>query len=162
MFKYIDLPDTKIENYELLLSSLDALLDDTDDEISILSNACSLLKYFLKNVSWVGFYLYKNKNLVLGPFQGFPACTNIEIGRGVCGTSFAEDKTILVKDVNNHPNHIACDANTKSEIVIPIHKSNQLFGVLDLDSFQLARFTKTDSQYLEKAVRIIEKHLNRL
>lgn len=162
MFKYIDLPNSKNETYEMLTQTLDALLEGTNDEIAILSNSASLIKYFLKDVSWVGFYLFKQNQLVLGPFQGFPACTNIEVGSGVCGSSFEEDKTILVRDVNTHPNHIACDANTQSEIVIPVHKNSSLYGVLDLDSFKLARFTKTDQTYLEKIVLIIENHLSKL
>lgn len=162
MFKYITRPNTKSETYDTLTQTLDALLEGTNDDIAILSNSVSLIKYFLKDVSWVGFYLFKKNQLILGPFQGFPACTNIEIGSGVCGSSFEEDKTMLVRDVNAHPNHIACDSNTQSEIVIPIHKNNTLFGVLDLDSFKLGRFTKTDQTYLENIVKIIEKHLNRL
>lgn len=162
MFKYITLPNTKNETYEMLIQTLDALLEGTNDEIAVLSNSASLIKYFLKDVSWVGFYLYKKNQLILGPFQGFPACTNIQIGSGVCGSSFEEDKTMLIRDVNTHPNHIACDANTQSEIVIPVHKKHSLYGVLDLDSFKLARFTKTDQAYLEQIVNIIEKHLNKL
>lgn len=162
MFKYINLPNTKSETYKMLMQTLDALLEGTNDDIAVLSNSASLIKYFLKDVSWVGFYLFKQNQLILGPFQGFPACTNIAVGSGVCGSSFEEDKTILVRDVNAHPNHIACDANTQSEIVIPVHKNNSLYGVLDLDSFKLARFTKTDQSYLEKLVLIIEKHLNKL
>lgn len=155
MFKHIDLPSSKLEVYELLIPTLQNLLEDTEDRVAVLANSSSLLKYFLKNVSWVGFYIYKNDHLVLGPFQGYPACTNIQIGKGVCGSSFLNKKTIIVRDVTKHENHIACDALTKSEIVLPIFINNEIFGVLDLDSYVISRFTATDQKYLEIISEII-------
>lgn len=159
MFKHIELPKKKVEAYELLIPSLKALLEDTIEPVSILANASALLKYFLKNVSWVGFYIYKNDKLLLGPFQGFPACTSIQVGKGVCGSSFLKKETIIIKDVTKHDNHIACDALTKSEIVLPIFVNDKIYGVLDLDSYIYSRFTKTDKKYLEIICEIIGKKL---
>lgn len=160
MFNQIEIPKKKIEVYELLIQSLKGLLDEKLEPISILANASSLLKYFLKNVSWVGFYIYKNGQLILGPFQGLPACTSIEVGKGVCGSSFLQKETIIVRDVTKHNNHIACDALTKSEIVLPIFVSNEIYGVLDLDSYIYSRFTKTDKKFLEKICEIIGNKLS--
>lgn len=162
MFKKISLPTSKKETYELLITSLKELISNDDCIMSILANTTSLIKYFLKGVSWVGFYLYVDNRLKLGPFQGLPACTTIEIGRGVCGSAFEKEQTIIVKDVRKHTNHIACDAGTKSEIVVPLKVNNKMYGVLDLDSYQLARFTKTDQYYLEIVCNIVSQILSTL
>lgn len=161
MFNKIEIPKKKVEVYELLIQSLKGLLDEKLEPISILANTSSILKYFLKNVSWVGFYIYKNGQLILGPFQGLPACTSIEIGKGVCGSSFLQKETIIIRDVTKHNNHIACDALTKSEIVLPILVGNEIYGVLDLDSYIYSRFTKTDKKYLEKICEIVGNKLSK-
>ncbi|MGD6816877.1 GAF domain-containing protein [Metabacillus sp. 84] len=138
------------ENYELVIKQLQALLEDEHDQIANLSNASALLNQFLEDVNWVGFYLMKEGELVLGPFQGLPACVRIPSGKGVCGTAAATGKTQLVEDVHQFPGHIACDGATNSEIVIPLVKNGQVFGVLDIDSPSFKRFNETDKEYLEK------------
>lgn len=134
MFSKIEYKGTLQQQYELLSKQLDALLDGEVDLIANLSNASALLHQFLTDVNWVGFYLMKNGELVLGPFQGLPACVRIAIGKGVCGTAVKKDKTIVVDNVHEFPGHIACDANSKSEIVIPLKKDGEIIGVLDIDS----------------------------
>ena len=116
---------------------------------------------FDKSDNRVGFYLIENEELILGPFQGHPACVHIAIGKGVCGTAVAEDKTQLVKDVHAFPGHIACDANSKSEIVIPIHVNDEIIGVLDIDAPITDRFTNEDKEGLEVIVKVIEKQLTK-
>jgi GAF domain-containing protein len=138
------------ENYQLLIKQLKALLEGESDQIANLSNASALLNQFLHEVNWVGFYIYKDSELVLGPFQGLPACVRIPMGRGVCGTAAANQKTERIADVHSFPGHIACDAASQSEIVIPIVKDGQLFGVLDIDSPVKNRFSELDQEYLEK------------
>lgn len=162
MFTKIPIPRKKHDAYELLLQILPSLISEDDDEITILANSSSAIKYFIRGISWVGFYLYKDGFLKLGPFQGLPACTKIKIGEGVCGSSFLQKETIIVKDVRTHPNHIACDAQTKSEIVIPLIVNHQMYGVLDLDSYRLSHFTKTDQHYLEQVAHIITQQLNKI
>jgi L-methionine (R)-S-oxide reductase len=107
----------------------------------------------MKDINWVGFYLLENNKLVLGPFQGRPACTDIELGKGVCGTAAKELKTMLVPDVHEFPGHIACDERSRSEIVVPILKNGTLWGVLDLDSPLVGRFDSDDQKFLEEVVR---------
>jgi L-methionine (R)-S-oxide reductase len=149
----------KEKDYELLIKQLDALSDGEKDEIAILSNASALLNQFLSDVNWVGFYIWKANELVLGPFQGLPACIRIASGKGVCGTAVEERKTQRIADVHSFPGHIACDGATKSEIVIPIMIHDQIFGVLDIDSPIKDRFDETDQIYLEKFAAILMKHL---
>lgn len=147
-------------NYKLLLEQLTHLLEGEFDLIANLANASALLNHFLSDINWVGFYLKREYELVLGPFQGLPACNRIQFNKGVCGISAATKKTFIVKDVHQFHGHIACDALTKSEIVIPLlDKSHQLIGVLDIDSPTLDRFTKTDQQYLEKFIEILSNNL---
>ena len=122
------------EQYETLSKQLDTLLHGETDVIANLSNASALLNQFLTDVNWVGFYLMKDGQLVLGPFQGLPACFRIPVGRGVCGTAVEKQETILVEDVHAFPGHIACDAASNSEIVIPLCKEGKVVGVLDIDS----------------------------
>lgn len=145
--------------YETLAKQLDALLTDEDDFIANLSNASALLNQFLDHINWVGFYLLKNNTLVLGPFQGLPACVQIAVGRGVCGTAVANKETILVPDVHAFPGHIACDAASQSEIVIPLMKDGNIIGVLDIDSPQKNRFSLDDQDGLELFVSTLIKHL---
>lgn len=145
--------------YTLLSKQLAALLEGETDHMAILSNASALLNQFLDDVNWCGFYLYKNDELLLGPFQGLPACVHIPIGRGVCGTAAQSMETQLVKDVHAFQGHIACDAATNSEIVVPLSKDGALFGVLDIDSPSTGRFDETDRDGIELFARTLEKYL---
>lgn len=138
------------ENYEMLIKQLKALLHGEKDAIANLSNASALLNQFLEEINWVGFYLYKDSELVLGPFQGLPACVRIPVGKGVCGTAALNRKTERVADVHAFPGHIACDAASQSEIVVPMVKDGELIGVLDIDSPIKDRFSELDQKYLEK------------
>lgn len=143
-------------DYQLLNQQLTALIRGVPHKIANLSNAAALLYHTLNDLNWAGFYLMENGMLVLGPFQGKPACIEIQIGRGVCGTAVAEDRTQLVYDVHQFPGHIACDGASNSEIVVPIHGDGQIAGVLDIDSPRIGRFTEEDRAGLEKFVRILE------
>lgn len=156
MFETTLYKGSKHEQYELLIKQLSALIEDEPNQIANLSNASALLNQFLNEVNWVGFYLLEGKELVLGPFQGLPACVRIQIGKGVCGTAVKERQSIMVADVNKFPGHIFCDAASKSEIVIPIFKSGEIFGVLDIDSPITDRFDETDKLYLEKFIKTLE------
>lgn len=138
------------EKYRLLGKQLQSLLDRNENILSNLSNFTAALKQTFDKISWVGFYLYDGQKLYLGPFQGKVACTFIEIGKGVCGTAASQRQSLLVEDVDKFPGHIACDPESRSEIVIPIIKNNDLYGVLDLDSRELNSFDKTDQKYLEE------------
>ncbi len=124
-----------------------------------LANASALIYDELDELNWAGFYLTEGEMLVLGPFQGKPACIEIPFGRGVCGTAAAKDETQLVYDVHQFPGHIACDCASNSEIVIPLHKDGEIFGVLDIDSPRIGRFTEADRAGLEKLAAIIESTL---
>lgn len=159
MFEVKQYSGKRENDYELVLRQLKALSEDVTDEIALLSNAAALLNQFLEDINWVGFYLWKNDQLVLGPFQGLPACVTIDYGKGVCGTAIKEGKTQLVANVDEFPGHIACDAASKSEIVIPIFLENKIYGVLDIDSPIYNRFDQIDQQYLEKYVDILKKHI---
>ena len=147
-------------DYSLLNRQLDGLLSGEQDLIANLSNASAFINQFLPNINWVGFYLIKNNALKLGPFQGLPACVDIEIGKGVCGTAVAEKQSQLVEDVNQFPGHIACDANSQSEIVIPIYYNKEIIGVLDIDAPVKSRFDLTDLEGLELLVKTLEKHIH--
>ena len=144
-------------DYQLLAKKLRSFLEEEPFFIPALSNASALLKEALQEVNWAGFYLMKDKRLVLGPFQGKPACIHIAIGKGVCGTAVQKDQTMLVSDVHEFPGHIACDSASNSEIVVPIHKNGEIVGVLDIDSPIKNRFTKEDQEGLELFVRELEK-----
>ncbi|MDV2684748.1 GAF domain-containing protein [Alkalihalophilus lindianensis] len=146
-------------NYQLVIKQLKALLSGEKDLIANLSNASALLNQFLEDVNWVGFYLYKENELVLGPFQGLPACVRIPVGRGVCGTAAEKVQTMRIEDVQAFPGHIACDAASRSEIVIPLKKNGELIGVLDIDSPSLNRFTSEDQIHLESFVQELERHI---
>jgi len=137
------------EQYLLLIKQVKSLLTKDDNFLSNLSNLTAILKQTFEKISWVGFYLFDGKKLYLGPFQGKIACTQIEIGKGVCGTAAAKSKTIIVENVDMFPGHIVCDSDSKSEIVVPVISNNQLYGVLDLDSTELSAFNETDKKYLE-------------
>ena len=141
------------------LKQLDSICTNNPSNITMLANASALLNEHLDDINWVGFYLYNNNELELGPFQGKVACTRIPIGKGVCGTSFEKKMLLNVKDVHKFPGHIACDSKTNSEIVIPLVYKNTRLGVLDIDSIAFARFTGHDEDELEEAANIIAKHL---
>lgn len=159
MFGNITYNGTLTEQYNQLSKQLDALLEGENNLIANLSNASALLNTFLKEINWVGFYLMNEGELVLGPFQGLPACVRIPVGRGVCGTTVAKEQTMVVDDVHAFPGHIACDAASKSEIVIPLIKDGVVLGVLDIDSPIEARFTSEDKDGLEKFVDVLLKHI---
>jgi GAF domain-containing protein len=146
----------KAERYEALLPQIESLVSGEPDLVANLSNIVAALKQTF-NFFWVGFYLVKGNELVLGPFQGPIACTRIALGKGVCGTSWKEGKTILVPNVDEFPGHIACSSDSKSEIVLPAFKNKNVFLVLDVDSDKLDDFDGADERYLGEVIRIIEK-----
>lgn len=143
-------------NYKALTRELASLVDGVPYLTANLANASALLWQHLTDINWAGFYLMEDGALVLGPFQGKPACIRIAVGRGVCGTAVAQDAVQLVPDVHQFPGHIACDSASNSEIVLPIHKDGQVWGVLDIDSPFFDRFTETDRAGLEQVVAILE------
>ena len=147
------------EKYRLLSSQLKALLVKEDNLISNLSNLTAAINDTFKKISWVGFYLFDGQKLYLGPFQGKVACTNIEIGKGVCGSSAASRETIIVHDVTEFPGHIACDGKSKSEIVVPLIQNDSLLGVLDLDSYEYNSFSNTDKEYLEEICKFLSEEI---
>ena len=149
----------KHTDYTALAAQLTALTEDVPYEIANLSNASALLWEHLDDINWAGFYKMEDGALVLYPFQGKPACIRIPVGRGVCGTAVAEDRVQLVYDVHQFPGHIACDCASNSEIVLPIHVNGQIWGVLDIDSPSIGRFTEADKAGLEQFVAILEKIL---
>ncbi len=145
---------TKAEQYTSLVPQIKALLDGEPDLVANLANVAAALKEQF-GWFWVGFYLVKKDELVLGPFQGPVACTRIRKGRGVCGSSWQQEKTLIVPDVEKFPGHIACSSLSKSEIVVPLFSNNTVAGVLDVDSSELDQFDETDKQYLEEIVGLI-------
>lgn len=153
--------NTEIKDYETLNKMLKSLIEDETDRIANLSNASALLNIFLKDINWVGFYLYEetSNELVLGPFQGLPACVRIENGKGVCGTAFRGNDIFIVDNVNEFPGHIACDAASKSEIVLPLYKDGKGIGVLDIDAPIYDRFTEEDRTGLKAFVDTLINHI---
>lgn len=147
------------KKYEQLSSQLDALLEGEHNLYANLSNTSALLNQFFDRINWVGFYLLEDEELVLGPFQGLPACVRIPLGKGVCGTAAEKREAIIVPDVNAFPGHIACDAASRSEIVVPIMKDGKVLGVLDVDSPELDRFSEDDRVGLEQVIAILVKHI---
>ncbi len=145
---------TKEEQYQSLIPQIEALLYGETDLIANLANVCAALKEQF-NWFWVGFYLVKNDELVLGPFQGPVACTRIKMGKGVCGTSWQKAETIIVSDVDEFPGHIACASASKSEIVLPLYKGENIIGVLDVDSEYLAHFDEVDGKYLNQIIKLL-------
>lgn len=134
-------------NYSLISKEIEALTSDVSDLIANLSNVSALLNMELTDINWVGFYLLKDDKLILGPFQGKPACVTISVGKGVCGTAVSTDTLQLVRDVHAFPGHIACDSASNSEIVLPLHdKSGKVVAVLDIDSPTLGRFSEADGE----------------
>jgi L-methionine (R)-S-oxide reductase len=160
VFKVETYSDSREKNYNLLIKQLKALVEDEKNAIANFSNASALLNQFLDRVNWVGFYLMEDGELVLGPFQGLPACVRIPLGKGVCGTAASKQETVRVEDVHAFPGHIACDAASQSEIVVPIVKDGNLLGVLDIDSPEKNRFDELDQQKLEEFVDMLVQYIS--
>ena len=144
----------KNENYQLLLAQVRAIVKDETDAVANMANVAALIQEtFL--FWWTGFYRVVDNQLVLGPFQGSVACTRIGFGKGVCGTSWKEKRTIVVEDVEQFPGHIACSSESRSEIVVPLYKGDEVIGVLDIDSEKLATFDTTDKEWLEQIAEVV-------
>lgn len=149
-------------NYSLISKEIEALTSDVSDLIANLSNVSALLNMELTDINWVGFYLFKDDKLILGPFQGKPACVTISLGKGVCGTAVSTDSLQLVKDVHAFLGHIACDSASNSEIVLPLHdKSGKVVAVLDIDSPTLGRFSEADGEGILLLQPVLEDIFNR-
>ena len=146
-------------DYKELILQVDALTAGVPHKTANLANTAAAIWHALEKINWAGFYQMEEGTLVLGPFQGKPACIEIPVGKGVCGTAVAEKQTQLVEDVHQFPGHIACDSASNSEIVVPIWKNGEIFGVLDIDSPYYARFSEEDQKGLEALVRVLEKNL---
>lgn len=146
-------------DYQKLVTQVRALTEGVPHVISNLANTSAAIWQEMENINWAGFYLLEQGKLVLGPFQGKPACIEIPVGKGVCGAAVKEKRTIRVEDVHAFPGHIACDSASNSEIVVPIFKNETIYGVLDIDSPYVARFTEEDQRGLEQLVRELEKTL---
>ncbi|WOV83227.1 GAF domain-containing protein [Sporosarcina jeotgali] len=159
MFMGIEYSKHPAESYRQLADQLQLLLDGEKNRIANLSNASALLSNFLERTNWTGFYLLEEGELVLGPFQGLPACIRIPMGRGVCGTSAKNRETLVVEDVNAFEGHIACDSASQSEIVIPLVKNDELIGVLDIDSPEIGRFSEEDRAGLEQFAEVLLRHI---
>ncbi|WP_144543681.1 GAF domain-containing protein [Cytobacillus oceanisediminis] len=159
MFNVESYRGTREENYKLVIKQLSALLEGEKNQIANLSNASALLNQFLGRTNWVGFYLMEEGELVLGPFQGLPACVRIPLGKGVCGKAAKQMETVRVEDVHQFPGHIACDAASESEIVVPLIKDGNLLGVLDIDSPEKNRFDELDQEYLEEFTKVLVSYL---
>lgn len=155
MFHAGDLTGSREDQQNAILSQLGSLIEGERSTAANLANASALLNFFMNDINWVGFYLFDGRELVLGPFQGLPACIRIPMGKGVCGTSAERRETLRVEDVHAFPGHIACDAASNSEIVVPIVKEGQLLGVLDIDSPLKGRFDEQDQVFLERFVQIL-------
>ncbi|MDB5115045.1 MAG: hypothetical protein JWQ79_537 [Mucilaginibacter sp.] len=151
----INISTDKEEQYKSLVPQIEALLYGEADLVANLANICAALKEQFKWL-WVGFYLVKNGELVLGPFQGPVACTRIAIGKGVCGTAWQQAKTLIVPDVDEFAGHIACSSASRSEIVLPLFNNNEVIGVLDVDSEHLAQFDETDAKYLQEVIKLLK------
>ena len=146
-------------DYTSLIAQVRALTADVPHTVANLANTSAAIWQAMEEINWAGFYLLEGEMLILGPFQGKPACIEIPVGKGVCGTAVKEQRTILVEDVHCFPGHIACDSASNSEIVIPIFKNGAVYGVLDIDSPYFARFTAEDQQGLEALVKVLEGKL---
>ncbi|GLY10285.1 hypothetical protein Bbad01_15010 [Bacillus badius] len=159
MFQTASYIGTKADNYQLVIKQLRALLEGERNRVANLSNASALLNQFLERINWVGFYLAEGEELVLGPFQGLPACVRIPFGKGVCGTAASEKRIQRIADVHAFPGHIACDAASQSEIVLPLLKDGHLIGVLDIDSPEKDRFDEIDEQMLAAFAAVLVDYL---
>lgn len=159
MFTKESYTGSREQQYETVIKQIDALLTDESNVVANLANASALLNQFLERINWVGFYVTEGNQLVLGPFQGMPACVRIPFGRGVCGVAAETKTTQLIADVHQFPGHIACDSASNSEIVVPLIRDGEVIGVLDIDSPEKNRFDKVDQHYLEKFVETLLKHM---
>lgn len=146
-------------DYEALIAQVDALTSGVPHRISNLANVSALIFDAMDDLNWAGFYLLEGETLVLGPFQGKPACIEIPVSRGVCGAAVREDRSQLVPDVHAFAGHIACDSASRSELVVPLRKNGAVIGVLDLDSPSPARFTEADRTGMERLARVLEQNL---
>lgn len=151
---------SKVQLYQRLAQQDDALMSGESNLIANLANLSALLFMELEDVNWAGFYLYEDEQLVLGPFQGLPACIRIPMGKGVCGTAASEEKTLVIQDVHDFPGHIACDAASNSEIVVPVIVNGILLGVLDIDSPKVGRFDDEDKVGCEAIIAQLVKRLS--
>lgn len=158
MYK-IENDEDVVKNYKYMNMAIKDLLETEKDEVAVLSNISAFINSYMKDINWVGFYILREDVLVLGPFQGNPACIRINIGRGVCGTCAEKRQVQRVLDVHKFAGHIACDSNTNSEIVLPIIVNERLYGVLDIDSPILERFTELEENVLLETVKLIEENL---
>ena len=146
-------------DYELMALQMKSLMEQDRNWLPVLSNASAVLMTSLEAVNWAGFYILRGDRLVLGPFQGRPACIHIDIGKGVCGTAVQRRQTLVVEDVHQFPGHIACDSASRSEIVVPIFDGDRVAGVLDIDSPVKGRFSDKDREGLESFVKTLEEYL---
>lgn len=146
-------------DYDLLSAQTEALIEGGRHIVANLANVSALIFQEMEGINWAGFYLMENGRLVLGPFQGKPACIEIPVGRGVCGTAVAEDRVQRVDDVHLFPGHIACDSASRSELVIPLHSCGRVVGVLDIDSPDIDRFSEEDEAGLLRLCKVLEKNL---
>lgn len=151
---------SKVQLYQRLAQQDDALMSGETNLIANLANLSALLFMELEDVNWAGFYLYEDEQLVLGPFQGLPACIRIPMGKGVCGSAASEEKTLVIQDVHDFPGHIACDAASNSEIVVPVIVNGKLLGVLDIDSPKIGRFDEDDRAGCEAIVVQLVKRIS--
>jgi L-methionine (R)-S-oxide reductase len=147
------------EKYKYMLILIEGQLSSEKDNLANLSNVSAIIKAIIDRCNWVGFYILRGEELVLGPFQGLPACNRIGRGKGVCGASVLEEKVQRISNVHDFPGHIACDSASNSEIVVPIIKDGITYGVLDLDSPEFERFTELEEQYLIKTVQLLNKYI---
>lgn len=151
--------ENREQNYKYMVYGVKDQLETEKDLIANLSNISAMIKFYMDDCNWAGFYFNKENTLVLGPFQGLPACIRIPFGKGVCGTAAKEGKILRIDDVHKFPGHIACDSASNSEIVIPILKDGEVFGVLDIDSPSISRFGELEEFYLKQVVELIEKNI---
>lgn len=151
---------TNEQKYKYMLILLEGQLSSEKNDLANLSNAAAIIKIVMDRINWAGFYIVRENTLVLGIFQGLPACNRIEIGKGVCGVAVADKKLQRIENVNVFPGHIACDAATNSEIVIPIIKDDVVYGVLDIDSPEIGRFTELEEKYLVQFVVKLNKYID--
>jgi len=151
--------DDPEKNCQLMAYMAKRVLEDDNDTIASLANLSAVINGYMDRINWVGFYIMKEGELVLGPFQGLPACIRIQVGKGVCGTAVSEGKRQIVDDVHKFPGHIACDSASNSEIVVPIYKNGEIFGVLDVDSPELNRFGELEEKYLTEICAALTKQL---
>ena len=153
--------DSREVNYRRLTASIKGVLDDENDVTAALANVSAFINTYTDSINWVGFYILKNDVLVLGPFQGLPACAKIGMGKGVCGEAASQRQTLVVDDVHAFPGHIACDGASNSEIVLPLYSGGEVFGVLDIDSPVFGRFGPLEKECFEGIARLVSRFLDR-